>query len=296
MLVLAAFLALGAACQAAGARDGLRGAVWRVHFWSVSPLLVFVTFLTLHPDERLMLALLAAILATWSVLGAGFAYAHLVSRERDERGALALAAGVGNTGFVGYPLAQLAYGHPGLALAVVYDRLSFLVPPLAVTTTVARLYGRRVEGEGCRLRALAANPPLIALVAALGLRAAGVHVPGLADGRALGAAVVGPLGFFLLGLSLPLERPAHPPVELSRAAGALAIRFLGGPLALFAAGRLLGAHIPAVFYLLSAMPCGFNLLVLARVYELRPALMRLLVVGSTLPAVAVVVIAFGVMH
>jgi predicted permease len=39
------------------------------------------------------------------------------------------------------------------------------------------------------------------------------------------------------------------------------------------------------------MPTAFHLLVLARVYELRPRLMRLLVVGSTVPAVAGVVAA-----
>jgi predicted permease len=39
------------------------------------------------------------------------------------------------------------------------------------------------------------------------------------------------------------------------------------------------------------MPCAFHLLVLARVFDVRPQLVRLLVVGSTLPAVVVVVAA-----
>src|SRR5205085_2648771 len=125
-----------------------------------------------------------------------------------------------------------------------------------------------------------------ALVLALCLRAGHVGVPFVAEVRSFAAAVIGPVGFFLLGLSLSLERPAHAPVELWRAAGALAIRFAGAPLALLAVGHALGAHVPAVFYLLSAMPCAFHLLVLARVYDLRPALMRLLVVGPTVPAVA----------
>ena len=38
----------------------------------------------------------------------------------------------------------------------------------------------------------------------------------------------------------------------------------------------------------------FHLLVLARVYDLRPALMRLLVVGSTVPAVAAVALVSGI--
>jgi predicted permease len=44
------------------------------------------------------------------------------------------------------------------------------------------------------------------------------------------------------------------------------------------------------------MPSAFHLLVLARVYEVRPRLMRLLVVGSTVPAVAGVAVAAVVLH
>lgn len=296
VFLLLLFLLIGVACQVAGATERLRSRVWLGYFWTLSPLLVFVTFLTLRLDGSLALALLAAILATWLVAAAGYAYAAVVAGDRDERGALALAAGFGNTGFVGYPLAQLAFGHPGLALAVLYDRLSWLVPATAVSTVVARLHGRREFDvpRKRRLRAVLANPPLYALLAALALRFGGVEVPLTDEARSLAAVLVGPAGFFLLGLSLPLERPAHAPLELRRAAGALAIRFAGGPLALYAVGRLLEADVPGAFYLLAGMPCAFHLLVLARVYELRPALMRLLVVGSTLPAVAAVALVAGI--
>jgi predicted permease len=37
------------------------------------------------------------------------------------------------------------------------------------------------------------------------------------------------------------------------------------------------------------MPCAFHLLILARVFEVRPHLMRLLVLASTVPAVIAVV-------
>jgi predicted permease len=297
-LLFFACLLAGASAQLHRRSEAVRGAVWVGYFWTVTPLLVFVTFSTLRVDGRLAHALAAAIVATWLVAGAGYVYALLVASERDERGALALAAGFPNTGFVGYPLAQLAFGHPGLALAVLYDRLAWLVPTTAISTAIARLHGRRsIEGGNARpLRALVANPPLAALALAVGLRAAGVHVPFVHAAGAGAAAIVGPAGFLLLGLSLQFERPSHPPAELGRAAGALAVRFLGGPLMLFAVGRALGAEIPAVFYLLAGMPAAFHLLVLARVYDMRPGLMRLLVVGSTLPAVAAVVLVSGFSH
>ncbi len=39
----------------------------------------------------------------------------------------------------------------------------------------------------------------------------------------------------------------------------------------------------------AAMPCAFHLLILARVFDVRPRLMRLLVIGSTVPAVIAIV-------
>jgi malate permease and related proteins len=294
-LLLLVFLLLGAAVQLAGAPPRLRDAVWVLFFWTFSPVLVFFTFLTVDLDEGLGRALAAAILASWIVGLAGYAYARRVASERDERGALTLAAGFGNTGFVGFPLAQLAYGAEGLTLAVLYDRLSWLLPASSISTTIARLHGRReVEvSRRHRLRAALANPPLHAFWLALVLRAAGVGVPGTDTVEALVGSVIGPYGFFLLGLSLTFTRAPRPPEELRRAAGAVAIRLAGGPLALLAMGAVLGAKVPGVFYLLAGMPSAFHLLILARVYEVRPALMNRIVVGTTVPAVAVVVLVVG---
>jgi predicted permease len=260
--------------------------------------LVLHTFLTIRVDRALVLALVAAIVGAWLAAGLAYAYARLVSERRDERGALALAAGFGNTGFVGIPLAQLAFGHAGVALAVLYDRLAYLVPSSSVTVAVARTHGLRVPAlsRQRRLTALLLNPPLLAAVIGICLRIGGATVPGIGPAGTTAAALVGPAGFLLLGLSVPLERFEHGREELRRAAGALAVRFAGGPLCLLAAASATGARIPAVFYLLSAMPSAFHLLVLARVYDLRPRLMRLLVVGSTVPAVAGVALAAVVLR
>ncbi len=231
--------------------------------------------------------------------GSRTAYAVAVSDERDERGAFTLAAGFPNTGFVGFPLAQIALGNPGLALMVVYDRLAWLIPATAVSTTIARLHGNREAGQRGRRRLwlLGSNPPLLAAALAIGLRLGGIDVSGFAEplGRVAGA-VVGPAGFFLLGFALPLERPSHGLSELRRASGVLAIRFAVAPLALYAVGRAIGAEVPSAFFLGAAMPSAFHLLILARVFDLRPHLMRLLVLGSTVPAVAAVVAATAVLR
>lgn len=294
--LLAVFLALGLALQGRHGSPRLRERAWTAYFWTVTPALVFTAFSTIEFDRGLGLALAAAVLASWLVIGLGYGFASAVAPARDERGALALGAGFPNTAFVGYPLAQLALGNEGLALMVLYDRLGWLVPSTAVSTTIARLHGRRSEGRAetarRRLRIVLANPPLIAAVAAVSFRLAGVDVTSWVEplGRAA-AEVVGPAGLFLLGLVLPLEPPAHDVAELRKAAGVFAIRFAVAPLVLLGCGLALGTEIPHAFLLGAAMPCAFHLLVLARVFDLRPQLMRLLVVGSTVPAVVAVVAA-----
>jgi len=268
--------------------------VWTAYFWSVAPALVFYAFSTVRFDRGLGLALAAAILSSWLVVLLGFSYGALVAEERDERGALVLGAAFPNTGFLGYPLAHIAFGPAGLALMVVYDRLAMLVPSLSVSTTIARLHGRKPTRRP-GLAALVLNPPLHAAVGAVSLRLVDVDAGVVAEPLgAVAAALIGPAGFFLLGLMLSLERPSHGAGELRRAGGALLIRFAAAPLVLLGCGLALGASVPAVFYLAAAMPCAFHLLVLARVFDLRPQLVRLLVVGSTVPAVVAVVVVSAV--
>lgn len=260
-----------------------RAALWWFSFWLLAPLLVLAAFLTIDLDRRLLLVLAAAIASNWLVLAAAYGYAALVTRERDERGCLALAGAFGNTGYLGVPLALLVLGPAGVAPAVLYDRLSWLVPQTAISTAIARTHGTHGDATepGRRLRAVVLNPPLAAMVVALLLRTTGGE-PAWANAlRDATAYLIGPTGFLLLGLSLPLERASLAARELRAGAGAIAIRVVGGPLALLAIGAALGVHVPRAFVLAAAVPGAFHLLVLARVYGLRPVLMRALVVGSS---------------
>jgi hypothetical protein len=288
LALLAACLGLGVAAQRHFGTERSRRRAWNAFFFTLSPAVVFYAFTSVPVDRATGLALAAAVLGSWLTLAAAFAYARAVGRDRRERGALTLAAGFGNTGFLGYPLAHLAFGPAGLALMAVYDRLAFLVPGTAVTTTIARMHGEP-GAASARLRAALLNPPLWAAAAAAGLRAAGVDATAVADPLGVvGGLTIGPVGFFLLGLNIPLEPVRHGRDDVRRALGALAIRFAGGPLLLLAAGLALRVDVPTPFLLGAAMPTAFNAMILARVFDLRPRLVRLLVVGSTVPAVVAV--------
>jgi predicted permease len=290
--MLTAALVVGLFLQRLRSQERLRDLIWLSSFWIVIPALVFATFLSFPLDRKLVLAVAAVIASTWTLLALSHLYSRAVTRERDERGALTLGGGVGNTGFIGYPLAQLAFGSTGLSQAVVYDQLSFGIPMYSVTVVVGRLFGRRsVDTRGrSRLAMILLNPPLWTLVVALSLRAAGVHIPHIHTLRDVGAALIGPVGFLMLGISLPLEQVEHDLGEVGRALGAMTLKVGAGPLILFVIGTAIGAHIPSTFYLLAAMPPAFHLLAVARVYDMRPALVRLMVVAATIPVVAAVVI------
>jgi predicted permease len=277
----------------------LLSSMWTTNFWLLVPLLVFFAFSTVAFTEEIALALAAALAANWLSLGIAFSYAALVTPHRDERGALALGAAFSNTSFMGYTMAEAFFGHAGLALMVVYDRLSWLAPSAAISTSVARMYGRRQPARAARRRlaAVLINPPLWAAAAAIALRLLGVDL-GDRLGRVGEAAsmIVGPFGFLLFGLALPLDRGRHDTPELLRAGGSIAIRFAVAPLMLLLMGRALGASIPGVFYLGAAMPSQFILVVLAQVYDLRPHLARLLVVGSTILFLAAAAVAVPVLR
>jgi len=290
-LLLVALVA-GLLLQRLRSQERLRDLIWIFSFWVVIPVLVFATFLSFPLDRKLGVAVAAVIASTWTLLLLSHLYARLVTPERDEQGALTLAGAVGNTGFIGYPLAQLVFGHQGLSQAVVYDQLSFGVPMSSLSVVVGRLFGRRaVDAEGrSRLAAVLLNPPLWALAAALLLRGIGVHIPHIHSVENAAAAVVGPMGFLMLGISLPLEQVEYELLEVARATGAIALKIGAGPLILFVLGRAIGAHIPPTFYLLAAMPPAFHLLTIARVYDMRPALMRLMVVAGTIPVIVAVVV------
>lgn len=252
---------------------------------------MFYALATVDFDSRVARALAAAVIGAYLTIGVSYAFARAVSRERDERAVLTLAGGIPNVGFVGLPLAQFALGDSAIPFVVLYGLLAWVVPPTAITVPFARLHSETPSAQGpSPLRALVVNPPLIAALLAVAFRL--LDVDTASSARAFGEvayALVGPVGLLLLGMALPLGGIAHTRAETARATGALAIQFAGGPLLLLAADLALAADVPAAFYFIAGMPCAFHIMSLARAFDLRPRLMRLLVLSSNLLAVGFVI-------
>jgi len=262
--------------------------LFAVMFWVTEPLLVFFAYTMVSFDARLLAVGAVVVVSSWLVLGLGVACGAVGCREDRERGAVALGSAVGNTSYVGYPLAIAVFGPAGLALAVIYAEFQFLIPALAVQRGVARHYagpGSRAPAEpglSSLLRGWVLNPLVAAGVAALALHYGGVDLRHVVAplGPPAGLAI-GMFGFFQLGLATPLERVAHRLADLAPAGATLTLRCAGSPLLLFALSRVAGVHMPGVWLLLAATPVAFNPIILARVYDLDSAMLRLVVAVST---------------
>jgi predicted permease len=197
---------------------------------------------------------------------------------------------------VGFPLTTVAFGAPGLALAVIYAEFQFLIPVDAVVLGLGRHYAgpgsRAAPAPGLRrlIRSWLLNPPVVAGATAVALRVLGVDISGVVApmGPALGVAI-GLIGFVQLGLATPLKPPVHDRAELWRGMLTIVLRCGMAPLILLAIGRLIGVHIPGVFLLLAAMPVAFNTMVVAAVFDLDAELARLLIAVSTPLVIAGVV-------
>lgn len=277
----------------------LSHALFLVTYWVTTPIVVFFAYTTVQVAGSLFAAMAVVVASSWLLLGLGFLWGRAAGRTAPERGTLILGTALGNTSIVGYPLAALVFGPGGLALAVVYSEFQFLIPPLAVSTGVARRsagapsLGSVVSDRRALVRAWLVNPPVAAGLAALGLRVGGVDLRDVVApvGPAAGLAI-GLFGFLQIGLATPLTRLSHDTADLWRALVTLLLRCGASPLVLLLAGTITRVEIPAVFLLLAATPVAFHTMVLARVYGLDLDLQRLLILVST-PAV---VGAVGIWH
>lgn len=196
--------------------------------------------------------------------------------------ALVLTAGLGNTAFVGLPMAEALLGQGGLAVAVVVDQLgSFLV-----LSTLATLAATRARSEAALpwpvlAWKVATFPPFLALVLSLALRPWGF--PGWVDTvlERLGALLT-PLALFSVGLQLRLTgvRARVPALALG-----LTYKLLLVP-GLVALGLLampgLAPEVVRATVLQAAMAPMVSAAILAAEHELDPDL-AVLMVGVGIP-------------
>lgn len=292
-LLWAASFAIGIAWQVRSPASALvwNRRIFRAYFNFLAPVVILFAYSFVPADRATVAALAVVIVSSWIVLGIAAVYARLAARDRGEQGALLLGSGFTNTVTLGYPVSNALFGPVGLSYQVLFAQFMYLIPIVSISTTIAAHFGNGTRSRtwGGILRQLLNVPLIVAAVAVL-IRVAGFDITGLVERPALWVAwIMGPIGFFELGLALPLERPRHGLADLWRALVPLVIRIGIAPGVLFVIALVSGVDVPSVFYVAVAMPAAFHTLILARVFALPGPMMRLIVVTSTVIVVGAVV-------
>jgi hypothetical protein len=202
--------------------------------------------------------------------------------SRESVMALVLTGGLGNTAFVGLPMAEALLGHDGVAVAVVADQLgSFMVLSTLATLAAARASAEVDLPWRVLARKVVTFPPFLALGVSLALRPWGYPVWVESVLERLGALLT-PLALFSVGLQLRLSgvRQRLPALGLG-----LSYKLLLVPgvvaLALGAAPGLAPMVVQATV-LQSAMAPMVSAAILAAEHKLDPEL-AMLMVGVGIP-------------
>ena len=179
------------------------------------------------------------VAVAWLVFGAMVALAWLGARllrlPREMAGGFIIAAALGNTGYIGYPITAALLGDRNLPEAIFYDVFGTVGALVVVGLLIAQHYGTNDEARVNPLREIVTFPAVIALALALLLRPFDIPIL-VSDGLGLLANMVAPLIMLSVGLSLRVS-------TLGRAAGPLValtgLRLLVAPAIALGVGTLL---------------------------------------------------------
>lgn len=196
-----------------------------------------------------------------------------------------VAVVMGNTGFFGAPVVATLLGHDELGAAITYDALVAGPMFFVVAFAVAAAITTQGQATGARVRAFAVrNPPLIAVAAAL-VAPDALAPDALVDVARATLIALAPVGFFVVGVQLAVERIGFPPPLTAPIATVVALRMVAAPL-LLAALAAVTVDIPAAYLAQAAMPVGVNTLVVAHAFDLDRALGAAALAWSTALALA----------
>lgn len=224
------------------------------------------------------------------LLGAGLAWAWInwqaylkkmpkTSWSQPTQGSFLLAAMVGNTGYLGYPVTLAFVGTQYFAFALFYDLLGTTLGAYGLGVALAARFGRGAQSHRQLAQAILINPALWSFGFGLGFRQ--VPLPRLAEVSLHGLAwTIVALSLVLIGMRLSQLNSWH---SLPRASISLGIKMLLVPLILGSSLSLFGVTGPPqmVIVLQMAMPPAFATLVLAEAYNLdRDLAVTSLAVGS----------------
>ncbi|MDG2989923.1 AEC family transporter [Candidatus Synechococcus calcipolaris G9] len=257
----------------------MTGWVAQFLFWVGAPLSVIAFVTTADLTGNISLAPLVAWLGMG--LGVGLAYLWLwyaPAKSRGTAGSFILATMVGNTGFMGYPIAFSLVGAEHFSWALFYDLLGSLFISFIAGIALAASFSEKVYSHKQRLWHILRNPTLWCLGLGLVLRQFSLpqwFLQGLVT-LAWGLLI---LGLVYIGMCLGRSRQSR---QWPQILPCLTIKMILVPLIIGMGLTLLGVDPePRLGIVLqSGMPPAFMTLVLSEVYDLdRPFIASVILVS-----------------
>jgi predicted permease len=209
--------------------------------------------------------------AMWLVFLGGWALTAALGAwlgwRRARIGAVALAAGLGNTALVGFPLIEALRGKDALALAAFTDQLGCLIALAAGGITVAAIYSGGKPEPRVIIRRVVLFPAFIALIGGFIAGAFGGWPSAIESFVARIGATLTPVALFSIGLQFTLRIDRS---RLGAAALALGWKLALAPLVIYLIGAALGVSglVLAVAVLQAAMAPMVSAAILSIQYKL----------------------------
>ncbi|MEI4480928.1 MULTISPECIES: AEC family transporter [unclassified Phyllobacterium] len=208
--------------------------------------------------------------STFCIFSIMFIIGMVRTRRIDESTIQGLAAAYGNIGYMGPPLAILAFGAPAavpVALIFCFDNIfHFVMSPLmmAISGNDKRSKSELMVGV---LKKIFFHPFIIATILGIGAAVAGLTPP-LAMTRMIDllAAAAAPCALFAMGATLALRPLKRVPKELYLI---VPLKLLVQPLMIYAMLNLTGDFPPVWIHtamLMAALPTATNVFVIAQQY------------------------------
>ncbi len=208
--------------------------------------------------------------STFCIFATMFIVGMVRTRRIDESTIQGLAAAYGNIGYMGPPLAILAFGAPAavpVALIFCFDNiLHFVMSPLLMAISGNDRRSKTELALGV-LKKIFLHPFIIATILGVGAAIAGIAPP-LALTRMIDllAAAAAPCALFAMGATLALRPLKRVPVELYLI---VPLKLIVQPLMIYILLNLVGNFPPVWVYtamLMAALPTATNVFVIAQQY------------------------------
>lgn len=284
--VIAAATAVGVALErrlGEGADRAARKVMWLM-LWVLMPVVAFFNIAALEITTRVGAGIGFGYIALGVALGVAYGLGTYVFRmPRAGVGALMLACGFANTGYLGLPFSAALFGFDELPNAVAYDTLVSGLSFVTIAFTVGAAFGTVAERPRERVSAfILRNPPLWASIA--GLLAPRALAPDWAvDGSRVLVFLILPLGFFAVGVTL--SSVAGPGVRTFPAltppiAAGLLVKLVLAPATVLALSETV-IGVPDAYLSQAAMAAAINTIVIANEYGLDRALAAAVIAWST---------------